>query len=135
MLAPTLIEQLTMSLNEFLSRLKQSEAISFDETMDVINEHYDYTPCEFQNGEGKDRLTNGPDENQGSCKIFAFAKLHNLSEELTLSLFGDFYRKDVLKQPKGKNHANIRTFLKYGWRGIKFVSNPLSSRQTSASPF
>ncbi len=122
-----------MPLNEFLSRLKESEAISFDETMEIINKHYDYTPCEFQNGNGMDRLTNKPDDNQGSCKIFAFAKLHDLSEELTLSLFGDFYRKDVLEHPNGTNHANIRTFMKYGWIGIKFFATALSSRKTTAN--
>ena len=112
-----------MQLNEFLARLKKSEPISFDETMEVIDHYYKYTPCEFQNGEGKDLLTNKSGENQGSCKIFAFGKLHSLSEELTLSLFGDFYRKDVLEHPNGTNHANIRIFLKYGWKGIKNVSN------------
>ena len=124
-----------MQLNDFLGRLKKNEAISFDETMGTIDEHYTYTRCEFHNGQGDDQLTNMPGENQGSCKIFAFAKLHNLSKELTLSLFGDFYSKDVLEQPNGTTHANIRMFMKYGWAGIKFVSNALSSRNTPASPY
>jgi len=119
-----------MPLNNFLSRLKNNELISFEETMEVIDKHYDYTPCEFENGEGKHRLINRAGENQGSCKIFAFAKLHNLNEEMTLALFGDFYRKDVLEQPNGTSHANIRTFLKYGWKGIRFGSNALSTQNS-----
>lgn len=48
------------------------EKIVFDDVMSVINEHYDYTPTSFSNGE----ITNAVGTNEGSCKIFAFAQLH-----------------------------------------------------------
>ena len=109
-----------MQLTEFIIAIKSSENISFDETMFNIAEHYIYHPCCFHNGLGVDRITNGAGSNEGSCKIFAFAKIHDLTEAQTLNLFGDYYRKDVLNDPHGKTHQNIRNFMKYGWEGIVF---------------
>jgi hypothetical protein len=57
--------------------------------------------------------------NEGSCKIFAFALIHQLSEAQTLTLFGDYYH-DVLNNPEGSGHQNIRNFIRDGWRGICF---------------
>ena len=112
-----------MNLEEFLSRLKNKpEAIAFDETISVIEEYYDFTPTAFRNGD----LTNEAGQNSGSCKIFGFAKNHGLSEELTLHCFGDYYRKDVLENPQGADHQNIRNFIKTGWSEIDFTSEPLS---------
>ncbi len=50
----------------------------------------------------------------------AFAKLHELSEAKTLALFGDYYRSDVLKNPEGSDHQNIRNFIREGWAGVAF---------------
>ena len=38
-----------------------------------------------------------------------------LPNNATLWLFGDFYRKDVLENPDGTDHANIRAFMEGGW--------------------
>ena len=46
-----------------------------------------------------------------SIKIFAFAKLNQLSKQNTLDCFGAFYREEVLKNPEGQDHMNIRTFM------------------------
>lgn len=113
-----------MMLNDFLHRVKGNQAIDFHETMAVIAELYHYYPTEFSNGL-QDPLVNEAGHNEGSCKIFAFAKLHDLNSEQTLTLFGDFYRKDVLENPDGNNHQNIRHFKRDGWEGIVFKGQPL----------
>ncbi len=38
----------------------------------------------------------------------------------TLSLFGHYYRDDVMGHPDGDDHSNIRNFLLDGWLGIHF---------------
>jgi len=86
----------------------------------LINEHYHYQPTDFKNGLTEHALLNKAGTNEGSCRIFAFAQLHGLTEIQTLNLFGDFYRQDVLNNPDGNNHPNIRNFLRDGWKGILF---------------
>lgn len=100
------------------------ETISFQETIAHIDENYDFTPTRFTNGE----TTNEAGQNNGSCKIFSFAKLQNLDVDQTLNLFGDFYREDVLKNPEGSDHGNIRNFIQSGWEGIHFDGQALSER-------
>jgi HopJ type III effector protein len=112
-----------MSIASFLQKVKQTpNAIAFQETIAVIEEHYDFTPTAFQNG----LQNNGVGENSGSCKLFAFAQLQSLSQEETLSCFGAFYFDDVLKNPDGSNHQNIRDFMKTGWNGILFEGEALT---------
>jgi hypothetical protein len=118
---------MAMTLTNFIDRIIQGEQpISFHETIVVITENYFYQPTEFSNGLGKDIVVNPPGTNEGSCKIFAFAKLHRLTKEQTLSLFGDYYRTDVLQSPQGTNHQNIRNFMKYGWEGVQFAGEALA---------
>lgn len=100
---------------------KSAEEIQFKEVIAFIDEHYDFTPTKFTNG----NLVNEADQNNGSCKVFSFAKLNNLSKEETLSLFGAFYREDVLQNPEGADHQNIRNFMNFGWDGISFDGKPL----------
>jgi len=114
-----------MPLEPLLEKLKTNfSAVEFDEVITAIDSSYDFTPSPFTNG----TLVNKADENSGSCKIFAFAKLHKLSGQQTLHCFGDYYRKDVLDNPQGKSHQNIRNFMNTGWAGISFQENPLSLR-------
>jgi hypothetical protein len=106
----------------FLEKLKQTpEAIAFTETIATIEENYIFTPTTFQNG----LQHNAAGENSGSCKLFAFAQLQNLTEAETLSCFGAFYYEDVLKNPEGMDHQNIRNFMKTGWNGIQFEGEAL----------
>lgn len=95
--------------------------ISFQEVISFIDSSYDFTPSKFTNGD----TINEAGQNSGSCKLFSFAKLNNLNIEETLACFGDYYRKDVLENPEGTDHQNIRNFMKYGWEGIKFESEAL----------
>ena len=103
---------------------KNPETIDFKKIIVYIDEQYNFTPTQFNNG----NIVNDADQNSGSCKVFRFAKLNDLSKEETLSLFGDFYRNDVLKNPEGSDHQNIRNFMEFGWDGISFESEALSIR-------
>ncbi len=116
-----------MNLSEFKEKITKNEIISFSETINVITDNYHYSPTEFSNGLNSDTVINAAGTNEGSCKIFAFALLNQLSESQALNLFGDYYHQDVLLSPDGTDHANIRTFMKYGWAGISFNGVALSS--------
>ncbi|MGL2962441.1 HopJ type III effector protein [Flavobacterium sp. RSB2_4_14] len=112
-----------MSIISFLEKLQQTpNSIAFPETIAVIEENYDFTPTSFTNG----TQHNAEGENSGSCKLFAFAKLQNLSQAETLACFGAFYFEEVLGNPEGTNHQNIRNFIKTGWDGIQFEGEALT---------
>ncbi|MBI3771912.1 MAG: HopJ type III effector protein [Gammaproteobacteria bacterium] len=118
-----------MSIQELLTRLKQHpETIEFNDVIAVINAHYDYTPTRFTNGVGGDAVINEAGKNEGSCRIFAFAQLNKLNECETLACYGKFYREDVLRNPNGDDHANIRTFMRHGSKGIHFEDNALTAK-------
>ncbi len=117
-----------MEIDTFLSKIKEGERVAFTDTMHLIDEHYHYQPVAFTNGPGGDRIANPAGSNEGSCKIFAFAKLQGLTEAGTLALFGDYYWHDVLENPDGDSHANIRTFIRYGWKEIRFSGEALLPR-------
>jgi hypothetical protein len=111
-----------MTLNDFLKKLDDTpENICFNDTLALIDALYDFTPTAFTNG----AVRNEAGQNNGSCKLFSFAKLHGLSPQQTLACFGDYYRKDVLGNPQGADHQNIRNFMKNGWEGIKFEGKAL----------
>jgi HopJ type III effector protein len=118
-----------MTLEKFIERVIQGEAISFHETIVVITENYYYQPTEFSNGLNEDILINPAGINEGSCKIFAFARLHQLNQQQTLNLFGDYYRLDVIANPNGTDHQNIRNFMRDGWQGIHFNSVALTLKK------
>lgn len=111
-----------MNLDVFLKKLNDNpESVTFDDTMAAINASYEFTPASFTNGE----VRNEAGRNSGSCKLFAFALLNQLPEEQTLACFGAYYRDDVLKNPDGTDHQNIRNFMKTGWSGVTFEHMPL----------
>ncbi len=114
-----------MTINELLTLIKtHSENINFDDVIQVINNHYQYTPTRFSNGKGANIIINKSGTNEGSCKIFAFAKRHQLTKQQTLACFGKYYREDVLQNSDGNNHANIRTLMSYSLEDINF-DNPV----------
>lgn len=118
---------MTITLDTLLLRLKNDpQEIEFQDVMSVITETYDYTPAQFSNGLQDEQIINPAGENEGSCRIFAFAQLQSLSEHETLACFGQYYRLDVLQHPQATDHLNIRTFMRHGWRGIQFENAPLA---------
>ena len=111
-----------MNLESFLEKLKLApESITFVETIATIEENYNFTPTAFENG----LQHNAAGENSGSCKLFAFAEIQNLSEAETLACFGAYYFEDVLENPNGTDHQNIRNFMKTSWDGIAFYGSAL----------
>jgi len=111
-----------MTIDTFIQKIKQTpNTISFSEIMDVVDANYLFEPAFFKNGD----TTNEAGQNSGSCKLFAFAKANNLNKEETLACFGSYYREDVLKNPEGTDHQNIRNFIKTGWEGISFEREAL----------
>ena len=90
-----------------IARANESpESIEFEDTIGAIDAGYDFTSVAFEVGP----VSNAGGTNMGSAKIFSLAKLGGLSADATLHLFGRYYRDDVLKNPDGDDHANIRAF-------------------------
>jgi len=120
-----------MKLELFLNRLRsQPSTVEFPDAIALINELYDYVPTAFRNHE----LFSEAGQNAGSCKLFAFARLHDLTESETLACFGAYYRADVLRDPEGVSHPNIRQFMQTGWDEVEFMGVPLRAKpHTGAS--
>ncbi|WP_320412166.1 HopJ type III effector protein [Candidatus Methylospira mobilis] len=116
-----------------IARLDRGEHICFSESIVLIDALYSFVPVRFINGVGSAApVINEAGTNKGSCKIFYFARLHGLSPQQTLALFGDYYRLDVLQHPEATDHANIRTFMRYGWEGIHYEGVALVARDSQS---
>ena len=116
-------------LEELLHKIQTSpQTIEFDDVINTIDEYYSYSATRFTNGSGDDKVINEAATNEGSCKIFSFAKRHSLNDEQTLNCFGKYYREDVLNNPDGRDHGNIRNFMISGWDGIKFEGEALKDK-------
>ncbi|ESU27135.1 HopJ type III effector protein [Flavobacterium limnosediminis JC2902] len=114
-----------MRIDHFLDTLRNHpENIAFTDTIAVIDANYEFTPIRFING----NAVNEAGTNSGSCKLFSFARLQQLSKEETLNCFGAYYRQDVLEHPEATDHANIRNFMVTGWEGIHFDAEALQPK-------
>ncbi|RSD30079.1 HopJ type III effector protein [Vibrio pectenicida] len=112
-------------MDKFLKRLTTApNDVMFEQSIQLIDEHFDFHPVNFVNGVTQ----NQAGKNNGSCKIFAFAQMQGLDESSTLACFGQFYRDDVLNNPNGCDHANIRNFIQHGWAGIHFDGVALTEK-------
>ena len=115
----------TMTIETFLNKLRSNSAeLMFEDAMACIEANYDFSETAFQNGNTK----NEAGQNNGSCKVFAFGKLNDLNPSETLSCFGQYYRIDVLENPDGEDHQNIRNFMEHGWDGIHFEGEALQTK-------
>ncbi len=112
-----------MNLETFKKQLTKGD-ISFEQTMAIIDQLYTFTETAFDN----DGLHNDAGQNSGSCKLFSFAKLHNFNQQQTLNCFGQYYHDDVINNPNGDNHQNIRHFMTASWAGITFKGEALTVR-------
>ena len=116
-----------MTIDELIEKISTDpESIDFTDVINLIDDTYHYTPTRFHNGTDSKAVINEAGTNEGSCKIFAFGKLNNLSEKQTLTCFGEYYREDVLGHPENDNHANIRNFMMHGWEEIEFEGEALT---------
>ena len=89
-----------------------ADSLKFEEVMDIIETHYEVGLIEFKNGD----IVNKPGENEGSAKLLSYAALSEFDKDTTLKLWGQYYR-EVLADPDGDSHQNIRNFMKTGWEG------------------
>ncbi|WP_373058063.1 HopJ type III effector protein [Zunongwangia sp. H14] len=114
-----------MKTEEFISGLKEKpQENTFEQTIKLIDENYHFKPVAFTNG----KIENAAGENNGSCKIFSFAQMHGLDKAQSLACFGEIYFEQVLKNPAGDSHQNIRNFMQYGWDGIHFKEQALQPK-------
>lgn len=97
----------------FAKKIKAGTDVNFAETLAFLDEHYQYFAVPFQNGD----QSNAANVNTGAAKIFSFGLMTKMSEKEVLTMFGEIYR-DLT--PTGTDHANIRAFLKSGWKGVSF---------------
>ncbi|NVK57784.1 MAG: HopJ type III effector protein [Alteromonadaceae bacterium] len=100
------------------------DTIEFSDVMALIDANFAFTPTVFTNG----KVENQENQNNGSCKLLALGQYLNLTNEQTLSLFGQYYRADVLGNPRGSDHANIRNFMITGHDGVSFAVFPLLAK-------
>jgi len=107
---------------ELLSGLKD-RSVSFKEVIEFIEARFEHTPTAFKNGE----VYNESSQNQGSAKVFTFAKINNLTEADTLYLFAEHYQS-VLEHPEATDHQNIRQFMIHGWEGVAFDDQALMDK-------
>ena len=114
-----------MTITEFKTKLKTTPtAITFKETMQVIEDHYNFNPTAFTNGD----MINNAGENNGSCKLFAFAMHQEFTKEATLFSFGEHYQT-VLKDKNGSSHQNIRNFIQTSFKGLSFENEALTLKK------
>ena len=109
-------------LSELIAALKNGTA-KFADVISFIETYYNYQPVAFKNGD----IYNEASQNQGSAKVFTFAKFNNLSKQETLQLFAEHYQT-VINTPGETDHQNIRQFMANGWAGISFDGIALTSK-------
>ena len=111
-----------MTLQNFIQKLKTTPStITVAETKQVIEDHYNFTPTAFTNG----NIKNKAGENNGSCKLFTFAVHQKFTTAATLVCFSEHY-KSVLEDTFGASHQNIRNFMQTGFQGLTFEQDALT---------
>ena len=109
-------------LPALIAALKKN-SLTFTDVLKFIDAHYEHQPAAFKNGDAYNEAT----QNQGSARVFAFARLNNLSAEDTLYLFAEHYQS-VLATPCATDHQNIRQFMANGWPGVIFEGEALVAK-------
>jgi len=110
----------------FNANLEMSGEVTFEEFTEMVNEFFETQLLEFKNGD----LLNKQGENEGSAMVLSYSALSNFDKETTLKLWGQYYR-EVLADPKGDSHQNIRNFMKYGWEGVPFENGISLTRKNT----
>jgi hypothetical protein len=110
------------ALAAFLAAI-EIDSHQFAATLAFINEWFHFTPTAFRNG----KVANSVEQNQGSCRVLAFALLNRLSADQALKCFGEHYC-DVLATPGKDNHHNLRRLQAEGLVDIHFDQPPLKRK-------
>lgn len=114
-----------MTITELISKLNtEPSSLRFEQVLETIDHHYNFCPTAFTNGQQH----NVADQNNGSCKVLAFAQDQSLNVAQTLQCFAQYYRDDVLGHPEHDDHQNIRQFMQHGWQGVAFDVFPLTAK-------
>ena len=114
-----------MNISDFKLKLKNTPTlIKFLDTMRAVQANYIFTPTAFKNGD----FQNEAEQNSGSCKLFAFAEDQGFTKEETLACFGEYYFNEVLNDPNGSGHQNIRNFMNTGFEGLIFEGTALTKK-------
>jgi len=103
-----------------------ADSLKFEEVMELIDTHFESGLIEFKNG----NIVNKPGENEGSAKLLSYAALSEFDKDTTLKLWGQYYR-EVLADPDGDSHQNIRNFMKSGWDGVPFENGIALTRKNA----
>lgn len=109
-----------MNIEAFRLQLNNPEH-EFATTLAFINQYYSFQPTAFNNG----GVENEEGQNEGSCKVLAFAIQEGLNDQEALLAFAEHYRS-VLMNPMGTDHQNIRSLQKNGLSMVSFVKFPLT---------
>lgn len=97
-----------------------SPPLHFADVLAVIDDAYAFSPCGFATAAGTDaEVLNPRGANTGSLKVLSFAALNGLDSAATLALFAEHYG-EVVANPGGGSHPNIRAFRAQGWDGVRF---------------
>lgn len=112
-----------MTLTTFRKQLVTPNHL-FADTLAFIEQHYHFQPSAFTNGD----VANAKGQNEGSCKVLAFALLEGLTDEEALLAFAEHYRS-VLNNPLGSDHQNIRALQKNGLKSVTFEVFPLTKAE------
>ena len=102
----------------------EADSLTFESVMELIDTHYESQLLEFKNGD----IINKQGENEGSAKLLSYAALSDMDKDTTLRLWGQYYR-EVVADPNGSSHQNIRNFMKYGWKGVPFENGVALTRK------
>lgn len=115
-------------MHQELARLRAPEELNsmmFQDVMNILRRHYECVPAAFATGVGTPKETRNPaGSNAASCLLLAAARRLGFSMPETLALYREHYR-DVLADPDGVTHANIRALIANGWAGVEFSADPL----------
>jgi len=72
---------ITMTESQLIEQLENTpENVEFDQVSSIIAENYNYQPISFTNGVDDNMAINEAGTNEGSCKLFSFDLLKQLSD-------------------------------------------------------
>lgn len=89
--------------------------VQMDDVIAVCDREFEYTDSSFSVG----AVENKVGTNVKSSKILSFAYLTKMDTETALKCYGEVYR-EVLVDPDGDSHGNIRALMKGGTECVKF---------------
>ncbi|KAJ1637914.1 HopJ type III effector protein-domain-containing protein [Pavlovales sp. CCMP2436] len=97
----------------------QPGSVMFAETLEAIDQAFEFFGTKFVNG----AVSSTSSENEGSSKVLSLSQLVGMTTDETLVCFGEHYR-DVVADPSGSSHANVRALMTTGLEAVLFSNGP-----------